>query len=85
MENQIIFLGQDLCGTLGFILDGLKSWIEKLQKDCKKEMKTVGTDKSSDFRNSQRVENTGAERLGENNEGKSTKDEKEHPEEFVQE
>ncbi len=48
-------------------------------------MEIVETDKNSDFRNSQRVETTGAERLGKNKEGDSTRNVNEPTEEFVQE
>ena len=80
-----MLLGQDMSGNLGFVLDGLRDWINNLKEECNKKMKTVETDKNSDFRNSQRVETTGAERLGENKEGASTRNVNEQNEEFVQE
>ena len=81
----MMLLGQDLSGNLGFVLDGLMGWINNLKEECIKKMKTVETDKNSDFRNSQRVETTGAERLGENKEGDSTRNANEPTGEFVQE
>lgn len=80
-----MLLGQDMNGNLGFALDGLIDWIKKLMEVCKERMEIVETDKNSDFRNSQRVETIGDERLGENKEGDSTRDEEEQTEEFVQE
>ena len=80
-----MLLGQDMSGNLGFVLDGLRGWINNLKEECIKKMKTVETDKNSDFRNSQRVEATETEKLGEQNVGDSTRDEEEQTEEFVQE
>ena len=48
-------------------------------------MKIVETDKSSDFRKSQKVETTGTEKLGEHKEKNSTEVEEKQTEEFVQE
>lgn len=81
----MMLLGQDMSGNLGFVLDGLRGWINNLKEECIKKMKTVETDKNSDFRNSQRVEATETEKLGEQNVGDSTRDEEEQTEEFVQE
>ena len=81
----MMLLGQDLSGNLGFVLDGLMGWINNLKEECIKKMKTVETDKNSDFRNSQRVEATETEKLGEQNVGDSTSDANEPTEEFVQE
>ena len=81
----MMLLGQDMSGNLGFVLDGLRGWINNLKEECIKKMKTVETAKKSDFRNSQRVEATETEKLGEQNVGDSTRDEEEQTEEFVQE
>ena len=80
-----MLLGQDMSGNLGFVLDGLRGWINNLKEECIEKMEPVKTDKNSDFRKSQKVEDIETEKSGEQNVGDSTRDANEPTEEFVQE
>ena len=80
--NNATWLGY--YGNLGFVLDGLIGWINKLI-ECIEKMEPVKTDKNSDFRNSQKVGDTENEKSGEQNVGDSTRNANEPTEEFVQE
>lgn len=77
-------LGKNFDGTHDFFLDGIKEWINDLQKECVKGTEKAKNDKNREFREKQIVENAGNGTTKVPSDDTSTRKEETHIEEFIQ-